>query len=406
MTSWFRHVLRRSFFEFDEDDFQSYMSSSLLNGKNDSNDDVITTRETHTWILKKNMYMFSLRGWDNVHIYLWIMKDYAWTSDSTPLAWFFGLSALSWCVVLQWVAYTQSDFEEMYFLVSMILWLSANFWWMAGEERIAGDDDVNSVQSSYMMMSALIVLIVFYLVIKPCGWLRSSPEITAQLESAGLYPRFRCLSNWRQYEYLHMLCWCMKDLAWNLMQKELWIFALIPTFLIGADFMWESWRMGFIVDFAHYAAQLLWVFGNAAWSYGELFTVYDDAYPVTDASPLALKTGRWWASVLLLSSFIPIVILYFVWIPWVISRASQEISVKEETYYSEQECESHGSEFRPKDTNKDFTSPISPVTLSGSPTGNMGASVRNNAASGATPEGRYSTAVRESSAVRESTVEV
>jgi hypothetical protein len=59
-----------------------------------------------------------------VHIYLWILKDYAWVVDSTPLALAFGCSALAWCGVLEVVAYRAGDYEEMLLLVSLSLSLS------------------------------------------------------------------------------------------------------------------------------------------------------------------------------------------------------------------------------------------------------------------------------------------
>jgi len=73
----------------------------------------------------------------------------------------------------------------MLLLVSMVLWLSANFWWMAGETRIAGDDDVNSQETSYIMESALALLVLFYAVVKPMGLIPENAEVNDQFEVAG-----------------------------------------------------------------------------------------------------------------------------------------------------------------------------------------------------------------------------
>lgn len=146
-----------------------------------------------------------------------------------------------------------------------------------------------------------------------------------------MVPRFSYFKNWRQYEYVHMLCWLCKDFAWNRGQKELWIIALIPTVLVGVDFIHESYVNNYVVDFAHYSAQLMWVGANAAWSLGELFfPLYDDAISVTDTSDVALHTGRWWASLLLLLAFVPIALLYLVWLPWVLYHALREKQEKEQ----------------------------------------------------------------------------
>jgi hypothetical protein len=76
---------------------------------------------------------FSVRGAENFHIYLWIMKDLAWTQKWYIVSWIFGISAISWCVVLVYHAFMDRNYNEMYMLVALILWLSANFVWMAGK---------------------------------------------------------------------------------------------------------------------------------------------------------------------------------------------------------------------------------------------------------------------------------
>ena len=69
-----------------------------------------------------------------------------------------------------------------------------------------------------------------------------------------------------------------------------------------------------MIDFAHYTAQMIWVIANAAWAGAELYTPdLDDPFPLRPAAgayPTALQTGRWWAAVLLVCAFVPIVLLY------------------------------------------------------------------------------------------------
>jgi hypothetical protein len=55
---------------------------------------------------------------------------------------------------------------EIYMLVPLILWLSANFVWMQGEV-VNNDDDVVIPQASYMMVAAIVWTMVYYLVLKP-----------------------------------------------------------------------------------------------------------------------------------------------------------------------------------------------------------------------------------------------
>ncbi len=299
-------------------------------------------------ILKKNFFLFSIRGWDNFHIYLWIMKDYAWASQNDSLALIFGVSALSWCSVLAISAIQSRDYEEIYFLIGMFLWLFANFWWMAGETNISGDDDTNSLETCYIMETALAWQALYFLVFHPFRMFKPNPEVQKQFENAGLFPRFKFFRNWRQYEYVHMVCWLCKDYMWNRNQQVLWVICLIPTVLVGLDFMHESYSKNYVVDFAHYTAQLLWVFGNAAWSFGELFyPQYDEPIPVTDPSALAVRTGRWWSCVLLMFAFVPIVLLYFVWVPWVIGHALIERQRKMEKMLDSFSAKKHNEEFNP-----------------------------------------------------------
>lgn len=50
------------------------------------------------------------------------------------------------------------------------------------------------------------------------------------------------LKNWREYEHAHTLCWCGKDLMWNLDFMPLWVVFFFCTMTIGADFVWVTWK--------------------------------------------------------------------------------------------------------------------------------------------------------------------
>ena len=99
--------------------------SSMHNRKSIGNNFQITI----PW--SPQMY-FSVRGAENFHIYLWIMKDLAWTQSWVVMSWVFGISAISWTTVLLFHAIKDKCFLEIYMLIALILWLSANFVWMTG----------------------------------------------------------------------------------------------------------------------------------------------------------------------------------------------------------------------------------------------------------------------------------
>lgn len=84
-------------------------------------------------------YFTTVRGAENIHLYLWIAKDLSWMQSNVTLSMIFGSIASIWCGVLFLVAYTTRSFEDLYMVIPTTLWLLGNFLWMLGE--IENDDD-------------------------------------------------------------------------------------------------------------------------------------------------------------------------------------------------------------------------------------------------------------------------
>jgi hypothetical protein len=82
-------------------------------------------------------YYLTVRGSENFHICLWIAKDLSWTQNWYWESMIFGSMALAWCTVLMYNAVVAKCFEEVYMLIALILWLSANFLWMAGDGAVS-----------------------------------------------------------------------------------------------------------------------------------------------------------------------------------------------------------------------------------------------------------------------------
>ena len=76
---------------------------------------------------------FTVRGAENFHIYLWIAKDLCWTQSWYYPAYIFGSAALGWCLILLYHAVSARCITEVYMLIPMMMWLSANFIWMSGK---------------------------------------------------------------------------------------------------------------------------------------------------------------------------------------------------------------------------------------------------------------------------------
>jgi hypothetical protein len=93
---------------------------------------------------------------------------------------------------------------------------------------------------------------------------------------------------------------------------------LIPTVLIALDFIYVTWNSGtMMIDCTHYIATLMWVTGNAIWAFGEIFfpDISDETQPIFTSSSVTRNDFRWWASWALFAAYIPIWLLYFVWLP-------------------------------------------------------------------------------------------
>mmetsp|Transcript_13325 Transcript_13325/g.18272 ORF Transcript_13325/g.18272 Transcript_13325/m.18272 type:complete len:397 (+) Transcript_13325:31-1221(+) len=289
---------------------------------------------------------FSVRGSENFHIYLWIAKDLAWSQGSYYPAMIFGTSALAWCLVLAYHAISSRCLEEVYMLIALILWLSANFVWMAGEV-FSGDDDYVVPTSAIIMESAIAWILFYHVILRPLGLIPPDAFMTARYESAGLKSRFSYFKNWRQYEHAHTLCWLGKDLSWNQACQPTWVLCLVPTILIAADFIYVTWNTKkMTIDTAHYVAQLMWVLGNMAWALGEVFNVpgYGDdfvAYPLTATDDVAIHRTRWYSSWILLAAFIPIVCLYCIWLPLTCMGKIETADIEENHVIVQQQAAPH-----------------------------------------------------------------
>lgn len=85
---------------------------------------------TRRWTPK---VLFSMRGSENFHIYLWIAKDICWTQKNYYGSIIFGSLALAWCGVLAFHAIKNKYILEVYMLIALTMWLAGNFVWMIGK---------------------------------------------------------------------------------------------------------------------------------------------------------------------------------------------------------------------------------------------------------------------------------
>lgn len=227
----------------------------------------ITPRRSLSHVVQEN-FSSSVRGVENFHIYLWILKDFAWAQDDYWMAIIFGSSAVVYCGLLIGIALYNRDVEETYMTTALTLWLLGNYWWMCGETGIQGDDDTNAPEAAYILGAVLTWLALYHIVLRPLGVIGVSTKMMIRYKQTGLRSRFSYFVTWRQYEHAHTLFWCAKDLSWNRLQPIPWIIFSVPTILIAVDFIYCTWKKGQVVDSAHYCAQLIWVMSNLTWAAG------------------------------------------------------------------------------------------------------------------------------------------
>lgn len=267
--------------------------------------------------LSWRLFCLSVRGTENVHIYLWILKDLSWSLGYAYSGITFGLLALIWALCLFANTVKLKNTEEVYFLVPMFLWLFGNFWWMLNE--FSGKDIylAGRQQAGYIMLTAIIICQLFFIFFN-FNWftkyIENSEYNINTYAKSGYIPFTSYFKNWRQYEFFHMLCWIGKDISWNFLQKQMWFVFVTLTLVVSIDFIRVSAKgERRAVDFTHYLIQLIWLCANIVWSSGEVFELTsDDTHSIFTSDPI---TCRWLSAIILVCSYIPILLLYLVWIP-------------------------------------------------------------------------------------------
>lgn len=290
---------------------------------------------------------FTTRGAENLHIYLWLAKDLSWTQDWVVSGMLFGALAIAWTAVLFYLAISDKNWEEAYTLVPYALWLIANYYWMTGE-LINGDDDIVGPRTSYIMIAALGISLIYYFILLPLNVFDEHPSRTTMtkrpVESTrasltqtnigvtsmalnenvvqlDLVPRFSFFKTWRDYENFHVVCWIAKDMAWARVSVWMWLIFLFPALFVSTDFVYMTiLKKEYLIDSMHYLSQWFWVLGCTAWAMGQVLSIpgeLDDDIAIDwfKFNNTSVKQCRWWGSLLILIGWLPIIGLYMVWLP-------------------------------------------------------------------------------------------
>ena len=290
-------------------------------------EDEIKVEQGICWFHAPNLvytisYFLDLVGAENLHVYLWAAKDLSWMTGYFYSGVLFGGLAVIWSlyIVIYHAMIRTFNSWEIICGITQALWLLGNYIWMIGElHDIEWPNeeplyDLYTIRAGYVLKLALVLSGVFVLIIKPLDILRPSEEaleyFNERAHRKAILPPF--VHSWRDYENTHIFFWLGKDTAWNSSVRSMWVIFVIPTLLIAGDFVISTFYVKTaIVDHAHYVAVMLWVLGNIVWAASETFDLDPDTpYKLFSSSVNAVHVCRFWASWLLLSTYIPICMLY------------------------------------------------------------------------------------------------
>jgi hypothetical protein len=264
------------------------------------------------------LIFFSARGVQNVHIYLWCMYDLLWSLNYVTAGMVFSCLALAWATFLFY--HVRNNSEELYFLVPIWLQLIGNLIWLKSEFGGAGSDLQGRYIGGYIILAGAILAQIYFIarvskfeIFRKL--LKNNKDTIAIYEKNGFVSYFSLFENWRQYEFFHTMCWIISDVAWCFKIKWLWFISIFITSIISLDFIRVTMKTKKLaMDLTHYIVLLMWLISNFIWSAGELFEITsDDTHSLFIPDPI---TCRWLSAVVLALAFVPIIILYVIWIPF------------------------------------------------------------------------------------------
>ena len=101
-------------------------------------------------------WLTSIRGSENFHIYLWILKDLSWAQSWWISGHVFGIAAILWSFYILSHTVRDRNTNEIMTNFSTFMWLFGNTWWMIGDIHGAYPHD-----SQLLPIPSLISLLLY-----------------------------------------------------------------------------------------------------------------------------------------------------------------------------------------------------------------------------------------------------
>lgn len=102
--------------------------------------------------------MKSVRKFENLHIFLWLLKDTCWVMDFQTLGVFMIVPTLFVAVMITWK--TRVIITELFHNIAVCCWIMANSVWMIGEFFY---DDTSRPYATVFFITGLLVMTYYYL---------------------------------------------------------------------------------------------------------------------------------------------------------------------------------------------------------------------------------------------------
>ncbi len=95
----------------------------------------------------------AVRKKENLHIVLWLMKDFAWIMNFQGFALIMAVPTLWVAAQLCWV--TRTDRSELFHNIAVLCWIVANVIWMLGEFFF--EDGIRHLAAPFFVLGLLIL---------------------------------------------------------------------------------------------------------------------------------------------------------------------------------------------------------------------------------------------------------
>ncbi|MCB9188735.1 MAG: hypothetical protein H6599_05580 [Flavobacteriales bacterium] len=92
-----------------------------------------------------------IKGYENFHIVLWLIKDVCWVTQAKILGTIMIFPTVSLAIYIAWL--TRKSLVDFYHNLAVVCWISANSIWMVGELNF--DETPQQIYYEYSRMIAL-----------------------------------------------------------------------------------------------------------------------------------------------------------------------------------------------------------------------------------------------------------